>query len=83
MSNIFRRVRTASLGNSLGKPCSLFWLVVLVGACRTNGNHGAAASVNSVGKITNFTIGAVLSDDRHDTLFREAITVMRNCDILR
>jgi hypothetical protein len=26
-------------------------------------------------KITNFTIGAVLNDDRHDTLFREAITV--------
>nr|CAG4638937.1 EOG090X00ST [Daphnia magna] len=29
-------------------------------------------------KITNFTIGAVLNDDRHDTLFREAITELNS-----
>ncbi len=33
------------------------------------------SSTSRAAKITNFTIGAVLNDDRHDTLFREAITV--------
>jgi hypothetical protein len=33
------------------------------------------ANISRAAKITNFTIGAVLNDDRHDTLFREAITV--------
>lgn len=50
------------------------WLV-FIGISFLNGNSGSANGVNSIGKITNFTIGAVLSDDRHDTLFREAITV--------
>jgi hypothetical protein len=35
----------------------------------------SCANTSRTAKITNFTIGAVLNDDRHDTLFREAITV--------
>lgn len=60
----------------MGKPRSI-WTVCLflVGLCSVNASSEAVNSVNSIGKITNFTIGAVLSDDRHDTLFREAITV--------
>lgn len=43
-----------------------FWLCLLLSGWTSN-YTGAA-------KITNFTIGAVLNDERHDTLFREAIT---------
>nr|CAG4644557.1 EOG090X00ST [Leptodora kindtii] len=34
--------------------------------------------VLSQGQITNFTIGAVLSDEKHDILFREAITELNS-----
>lgn len=43
------------------------WLCLLLAGWTSNNSMAA--------KITNFTIGAVLNDDRHDTLFREAITV--------
>nr|CAG4639777.1 EOG090X00ST [Daphnia pulex] len=37
-----------------------------------------SSTTSRAAKITNFTIGAVLNDDRHDTLFREAITELNS-----
>lgn len=46
------------------------WLCLLLAGWTSNNSMAA--------KITNFTIGAVLNDDRHDTLFREAITELNS-----
>lgn len=47
---------------------AIFVLVLTTASC-------SASEMDASSRITNFTIGAVLSDERHDTLFREAITV--------
>lgn len=49
-------------------PSFIYWLCLVTNWINTS----------QAVKITNFTIGAVLNDDRHDTLFREAITVSDN-----
>ena len=49
----------------------LLVLVLVTVSCSASEINASSSS----SKITNFTIGAVLSDERHDTLFREAITV--------
>nr|CAG4646802.1 EOG090X00ST [Megafenestra aurita] len=69
-------VNTASRMESNGLlskmvPSFIYWLCLVANWINTS----------QAVKITNFTIGAVLNDDRHDTLFREAITEL-NSDYL-
>ena len=58
--------------------CSLCTITIQRGGATTattEAGAGGAAAAESSAYITNFTIGAVLSDERHDIIFRELINV--------